>query len=176
MKKILMFLSLVTACLMPLGVQATTNASNAQAQSQANMEQGRTYQGAAINGGVIDEAVTAAPEAWEKDLGNGYIQCCCYKPCYTYTCECEICPKYVERKCCRQVPQYYQVKRCRYVPEYYYETCCRQCTEEYCVTDCMQCPKYTYHKHCNWEPQYNYKCCPQPCAPECPPVCAPACQ
>jgi len=171
MKKSLM--SLAFTCLLLFGIQAVDAAANDQGQMQsaAPMEQGRTYPGKPINGGVIDEPSQPAPQNWERNTGNGYIQCCCYKPCYTYTCECEMCPKYIKRTCCRMIPQYYQVQRCRYVPQYYCETCCRQCPEYYCVTDCEQCPKYTYRRHCSWEPQYTYKCCPQPCPPPCPPVC-----
>ncbi len=174
MKKFLMCLSLVSAFLLSASVQA------AAPMDGQGMEQGRTYQGSPINGGVVDDPAPAMPQAWERDMGNGYCQCCCYKPCYSYTCDCEMCPKYVQRKCCRMVPKYYQVKRCRMVPQEYCETCCQMCPDYYCVTDCCQCPKYTYHRHCSYEPQYTYKCCPkpcpQPCCPEpqqacCPPSC-----
>ncbi len=119
------------------------------------------------NTGVV--YAETCPASWEKPCGNGYVQCCCYKPSYYTTCNCEQVPQYSYKKCCRYVPEQYQVTRCRYVPQYYQETCCRNVPQYYTTCQCKYCPKYTYQKHCCYVPQYSYRC-------ECPPVCDPCCQ
>ncbi len=189
MKKLCLFFSLVTCLLVsqysvaaeggPQGAPAPQpqmmNAPPAAQGGQAPEIHYTQTQGQPIHGGVVNDPVQPAPQGWERDMGNGYICTCCYKPCYYYTCECEQVPQYCYNRCCRYVPQYYQVQRCRYVPQYYCETCCRQVPQYYYTCECKQCPKYTYHRQCKYEPQYSYRCCPQPCCEPCPQPCEPAC-
>ncbi len=182
MKKIQLLLSIMTCLLLTQTAQAANNYNSRQMQSQSDsvnevmqsdiqdtQGQGKWHRPADESAAVVDPAT--APQGWEKDMGNGYICCCTYKPCYYTTCECEYVPENCYKKCCRYVPQYYQQQRCRYVPQYYCETCCRQVPEYYTTCETKQCPKYTYHKHCKYIPEYNYRCCPQPCCPQPQPCC-----